>query len=167
MNQEVQTMIMNLLSHLQICRSIGVMNLGLGGIRIRRASRYRGGVTSQMKLPIRVLIRIKMTLFYHQDHRAQTWRRMRRSRRTCRSCHNVSGCAFNLKNLKLYVVRRNSLDEMCNSAPCMHCTEILKLCNIKHIIYSNKEGELEKYKMKEYENSHISLGYRSINKTIV
>ena len=62
------------------------------------------------------------------------------------------------------MVRRNNQDEMCNSAPCMHCTEILKLCNIKYIIYSNENGNLEKYKMKDYENNHVTLGYRCINR---
>ena len=35
---------------------------------------------------------------------------------------------------------------------------------IKYIIYSNENGNLEKYKMKDYENNHVTLGYRCINR---
>ena len=81
----------------------------------------------------------------------------------------MKSCAFNLKNINLYVVRRNSEDKMKSSAPCKACAETLKKCNIKYIIYSNDESEpeaLTKIKVKDFESNHVSLGNRFIHKYI-
>ena len=61
------------------------------------------------------------------------------------------------------MVRRNKEDNMKSSAPCRECTEMLKKCNIKYIIYSNDISDTEKLtkiKVKDYNTEHISLGNR-------
>lgn len=74
------------------------------------------------------------------------------------------GGAFYLKNVNLYVVRRNTLGEMRNSAPCKTCCKLIKKFNIKNIIYSNKIGQLVKIRAKDFNNEHISLGNKAIEK---
>ena len=72
------------------------------------------------------------------------------------------GGAFYLKNINLYVVRRNTLGEMKDSAPCIACSNMIKKFNIKNLVYSNSEGTLVKCKARDYRTNHVSLGNRAI-----
>ena len=62
------------------------------------------------------------------------------------------------------MVRRNNEDEMKGSAPCKSCTEMLKLCNVKFLIYSTDNKKLKKVKVKDFTTDHVSLGNRNIYK---
>ena len=60
------------------------------------------------------------------------------------------------------MVRRNSLGDMCESAPCTECCKLIKNFNIKNIVYSNSEGQLVKTRARDFTTDHISLGNRAI-----
>ncbi len=67
--------------------------------------------------------------------------------------------------ISLYVVRRDKHGiNFKHSAPCNHCTNIMKTLNIKYIIYSNISGTLTKCRVKDYNTSHISQGNRFLNR---
>ena len=51
-----------------------------------------------------------------------------------------------------------------DSAPCSRCANIMKILNIKNIIYSNSEGKLIKCRVKDYNTNHISQGNRFLNR---
>ena len=76
----------------------------------------------------------------------------------------MKGRAFYLKNVNLYVVRRNSFGQMKDSAPCTQCSKMIKKFNIKNIIYSNSEGSLVKMRARDFHTTHVSLGNRAIYK---
>jgi hypothetical protein len=65
--------------------------------------------------------------------------------------------------MDIYVVRKNSLGELCDSSPCVDCYETLKKYNIRNLVYSNEEGKIKKIRLKNYEPKTISLGRRFIN----
>lgn len=67
-----------------------------------------------------------------------------------------------LNKVCLYIVRINSQGFIRDSAPCMHCLNMIKKLNIKKIIYGTNEGTLIKCNPKNYNTSHISNGNRSL-----
>ena len=63
--------------------------------------------------------------------------------------------------ISLYVVRKSNCGKYYkDSAPCERCTLIIKSLNIKNIIFSNENGTLSKYRVKNYYSIHESQGNR-------
>jgi deoxycytidylate deaminase len=46
------------------------------------------------------------------------------------------------------------------SAPCTHCTNLIRKYGIKKICYTDTEGEIVCVKTKDYCVKHISTGFR-------
>ena len=67
-----------------------------------------------------------------------------------------------VQKIVLYIVRRSRSGDMVESAPCFHCTIRMKKLNIKAIVYSNSEGELEKRKMNEYDSNKLTYGAKRV-----
>ena len=67
-----------------------------------------------------------------------------------------------VQKLVLYIVRRSRSGDMAESAPCFHCTMRMKKLNIKAIVFSNSEGELEKRRMNEYTSNKITYGGKRV-----
>jgi tRNA(Arg) A34 adenosine deaminase TadA len=67
-----------------------------------------------------------------------------------------------VQKLVLYIVRRSKSGDMAESAPCLHCTMRMKKLNIKAIVFSNSEGELEKRRMNEYDTNKITYGGKRV-----
>lgn len=68
--------------------------------------------------------------------------------------------------VNLIVIRVNKLGELCESAPCHHCTKILALNNhiqIEKLYYSRADGTISCIKFShwvKYGNKKISSGWR-------
>lgn len=72
------------------------------------------------------------------------------------------------KKIKLYVTRISHDNRILLSKPCYECYKIMKLFEIKHIIYSDIMGEIIKNSMGEFIPTHQSSGYDAIkNKKVV
>ena len=67
-----------------------------------------------------------------------------------------------VQKIVLYIVRRSRSGGMVESAPCFHCTIRMKKLNIKAIVYSNSDGELEKRKMSEYDSDKLTYGAKRV-----
>jgi tRNA(Arg) A34 adenosine deaminase TadA len=67
-----------------------------------------------------------------------------------------------VQKLVLYIVRRSRSGELADSAPCFHCTLRMKKLNIKAIVFSNSEGELEKRRMNEFNTNKITYGGKRV-----
>ena len=67
-----------------------------------------------------------------------------------------------VQKLVLYIVRRSRSGDMAESAPCFHCTMRMKKLNIKAIVFSNSEGELEKRRINEYTSNKITYGGKRV-----
>jgi deoxycytidylate deaminase len=67
-----------------------------------------------------------------------------------------------VQKLVLYIVRRSRSGEMAESAPCLHCTLRMKKLNIKAIVFSNSEGELEKRRINEFDTDKITYGGKRV-----
>jgi tRNA(Arg) A34 adenosine deaminase TadA len=67
-----------------------------------------------------------------------------------------------VQKIVLYIVRRSRSGDMVESAPCFHCTIRMKKLNIKAIVYSNSEGELEKRRMNEYDSDKLTYGAKRV-----
>ena len=67
-----------------------------------------------------------------------------------------------VQKLVLYIVRRSRSGEMAESAPCFHCTTQMKKLNIKAIVFSNSEGELEKRRIYEYDTDKLTYGAKRV-----
>ena len=67
-----------------------------------------------------------------------------------------------VQKLVLYIVRRSRSGEMAESAPCFHCTLRMKKLNIKAIVFSNSEGELEKRRINEYDTDKLTYGAKRV-----
>ena len=67
-----------------------------------------------------------------------------------------------VQKIVLYIVRRSRNGSMLDSAPCYHCTIRMKKLNIKAIVYSNSEGELEKRRMNEYDSNKLTYGAKRV-----
>ncbi len=70
----------------------------------------------------------------------------------------------NIKHkINIYVVRVSSTGEYRNSAPCSLCVDTLKNNNVRSLVYSTDLGTLEKCKIINYKNKHVSGGERAIS----
>jgi hypothetical protein len=82
------------------------------------------------------------------------------------STHAESGCledgVASAKRVSILVIRINKLGQLVNSKPCHFCTRLMKQCNIHRIYYSNDSGEIECHKLRNFQSSHISFGFRKI-----
>ena len=67
-----------------------------------------------------------------------------------------------VQKIVLYIVRRSRSGGMVESAPCFHCTIRMKKLNIKAIVFSNSEGELEKRRMNEYDSNKLTYGAKRV-----
>ena len=67
-----------------------------------------------------------------------------------------------VQKIVLYIVRRSRSGDMVESAPCFHCTIRMKKLNIKAIVFSNSDGELEKRKMNEYDSNKLTYGAKRV-----
>lgn len=67
-----------------------------------------------------------------------------------------------VQKIVLYIVRRSRSGDMVESAPCFHCTIRMKKLNIKAIVYSNSDGELEKRRMNEYDSDKLTYGAKRV-----
>jgi tRNA(Arg) A34 adenosine deaminase TadA len=67
-----------------------------------------------------------------------------------------------VQKIVLYIVRRSRSGGMVESAPCFHCTIRMKKLNIKAIVYSNSDGELEKRRMNEYDSDKLTYGAKRV-----
>lgn len=67
-----------------------------------------------------------------------------------------------VQKLVLYIVRRSRSGEMAESAPCFHCTVRMKKLNIKAIVFSNSDGELEKRRINEYDTDKLTYGAKRV-----
>jgi tRNA(Arg) A34 adenosine deaminase TadA len=67
-----------------------------------------------------------------------------------------------VQKLVLYIVRRSRSGEMVESAPCFHCTLRMKKLNIKAIVFSNSDGELEKRRINEYDTDKLTYGAKRV-----
>lgn len=67
-----------------------------------------------------------------------------------------------VQKIVLYIVRRSRSGGMVESAPCFHCTSRMKKLNIKAIVYSNSDGELEKRRMNEYDSDKLTYGAKRV-----
>jgi tRNA(Arg) A34 adenosine deaminase TadA len=67
-----------------------------------------------------------------------------------------------VQKLVLYIVRVSRSGEMAESAPCFHCTLRMKKLNIKAIVFSNSDGELEKRRINEYDTDKLTYGAKRV-----
>ena len=67
-----------------------------------------------------------------------------------------------VQKIVLYIVRRSRSGGMVESAPCFHCTIRMKKLNIKAIVFSNSDGELEKRRMNEYDSNKLTYGAKRV-----
>ena len=67
-----------------------------------------------------------------------------------------------VQKLVLYIVRRSRSGDLAESAPCFHCTLRMKKLNIKAIVFSNSEGELEKRRISEYDTDKLTYGAKRV-----
>ena len=67
-----------------------------------------------------------------------------------------------VQKLVLYIVRRSRSGDLAESAPCFHCTIRMKKLNIKAIVFSNSEGELEKRRINEYDTDKLTYGAKRV-----
>lgn len=67
-----------------------------------------------------------------------------------------------VQKIVLYIVRRSRSGGMVESAPCFHCTIRMKKLNIKAIVFSNSDGELEKRRMNEYDSDKLTYGAKRV-----
>jgi len=69
------------------------------------------------------------------------------------------------KKTVLYIVRTDKLRNYKQSAPCNDCLNIIKLLNLKKIVYSCDNNKFAVCKPTEYSPVHVhySLGRRYIN----
>ena len=66
----------------------------------------------------------------------------------------------NIKNGTIYVVRINNNGNLCSSAPCINCYNIISKVGIKKIVYSDIDGDIISCYTKNYNIKHISYGGR-------
>jgi hypothetical protein len=72
--------------------------------------------------------------------------------------------------MNLVVIRTNKRGDLCNSAPCYHCTLMLskeKYIKINKLYYSKSDGNMECIKFDDWINSgtsHVSKGWKWMKK---
>lgn len=57
-------------------------------------------------------------------------------------------------------MRVNSHNELGYSAPCHNCLKIIKELEIKKVIFTTQNQDVEIIDPKVFKNNHITLGYR-------
>ena len=66
----------------------------------------------------------------------------------------------------MYIVRRINYNDPTppkisgSSAPCQHCTGLMKQCGIKKIKYVDVDSNIVSQQLKHYTTSHVSQGKR-------
>lgn len=60
----------------------------------------------------------------------------------------------------LMVIRLNCADELSDSKCCSLCTAMMKAVNISAVYYTNKNGKIERHKIRDMELDFISSGLR-------
>ncbi len=66
----------------------------------------------------------------------------------------------------LYICRIKADGTFGLSYPCKHCIEEIEKFNVKTIYYTTENGCWQKIKVKNLQKKHISLGWRSYERTI-
>ena len=73
-----------------------------------------------------------------------------------------------MKKYTLYVVRRfTNIEEfglMAPSAPCMHCTQIIRYYGFRKIVYIDETHHIKVVKMKDYTTNYMSSGNKRMIK---
>ena len=70
---------------------------------------------------------------------------------------------FKKNNLTLYVARylKSNKNYYGHSAPCKNCTEMIKKCGIKKIVFIDENLNIVKKQVKNYNSTFITSGYRT------
>lgn len=75
-----------------------------------------------------------------------------------------------MKKYTLYVVRRfTNIEEfglMAPSAPCMHCTQIIRYYGFQKIVYIDETHNIKVVKMKDYTTNYMSSGNKRMIKNL-
>lgn len=75
-----------------------------------------------------------------------------------------------MKKYTLYVVRRfTNIEEfglMAPSAPCMHCTQIIRYYGFRKIVYIDETHNIKVVKMKDYTTKYMSSGNKRMVKNL-
>ena len=66
------------------------------------------------------------------------------------------------KKMNLYVTRISPDNSVRNSRPCFHCYDKMQLFNIKHIIYSDANGDFIKEPLGDFTPTHLASGSRAM-----
>jgi len=70
------------------------------------------------------------------------------------------------KKTTLYIARADLNGNLQNSAPCNDCLKVIKLLNIKRIVFSSINNSLLAYKPEDYNIIHESHGRKYLNNRI-
>lgn len=65
----------------------------------------------------------------------------------------------NKKKYSLLVIRLNNSNQLINSKPCSMCINMMIMYGISKVYYSNSDGNIEMYKVKDIVSSHLSKAY--------
>ena len=66
------------------------------------------------------------------------------------------------KKTILYTVREDAQGNFQDSSPCTDCLRVIKQLNIKKMVFSSKNNEVEIHKPNNYNTNHISHGNRHL-----
>ena len=69
--------------------------------------------------------------------------------------------------ITLYVVRVGRNNKWYDSSPCEQCAHLIKILNIKRIVFTNKDGLLEKHNPQHYETNFTTTGNRRIKENVL
>jgi len=64
--------------------------------------------------------------------------------------------------ITLYIVRVGKNNKWYDSSPCEQCASVIKMLNVKRIVFTNKDGLLEKHNPQYYNTSFATTGNRRI-----
>lgn len=64
--------------------------------------------------------------------------------------------------ITLYVVRVGRNNQWYDSSPCEQCAKTIKMLNVKRIVFTNKDGLLEKHNPQKYTTNFTTTGNRRI-----
>ena len=68
------------------------------------------------------------------------------------------------KKTTLYIVRKDSQDNLQESAPCCDCLEVILKLNIKKIIFSSINNSFKIYRPQDYNIQHQSNGRKHLQR---
>ncbi len=89
----------------------------------------------------------------------------------CTSCHAEQDVLKNIiKNIKnpyttkinIYIVRCKKDGGFTQSEPCLNCHNQMKKFNIKYIIYSTEDGNLDKLLLSDFNTDFMSSGVKAL-----